>query len=665
MHSIIFYYADNKLNQTVSQFETAINDQQGSDSNWEKVRQEVTCAICLELLDDPKSMPCLHTYCKKCLMEALAKRPHDPDFPQDRPAINCPLCRAEVTLPDKGIEGLPSNFSATRLVETVQLQDKLEQNKTPLCDGCKENDSVASCCDCRGAFLCTSCVKVHKNLPSTKNHVLMMLKDLSMPKTSVTSIKCSPLCQKHPEELLKLYCQDCEVLVCRDCVLVQHKSHNYSFVDDVIEEEKQKLKDVTLEELGEILTSTKEAITGVEQMQAKVLSCNDQHVAQLNKAFQEITDMVIKHKENLLDEINQITKETLSPLKKQQDDLTTLKDNIEKCHDFTRNTLQNGTNSEVMSARKQMLERTKHLKESHDDSELSPVTKPTKTASYNLDKIRAEIEQALVFVDLQQCQIENAPLDVGINEDEVVFLEVVLKGNKGQPICNATNIITVGITAPNKANLDASVEELGDGKYSVSFTAVTHGDHTASIQINGMHISKSPTNINVEETLIPPAQNFILNAAGPQIVHTTTTIQPLLNAFSFLNDATKQEEPANVTSSDMNIWMGGLTLQSNTRSTVVTCTNSRLSTPSPFVTVAATPQPSTIDVALQTSIFGVPSLPSNISMKSHLSTTAMSTQPSIVGKSQAPQPKNSLMFNQPKVTSCSKPRQQTYGGLRW
>ena len=42
-------------------------------SNWEKVRQEVTCAICLELLDDPKSMPCLHTYCKKCLMEALAK----------------------------------------------------------------------------------------------------------------------------------------------------------------------------------------------------------------------------------------------------------------------------------------------------------------------------------------------------------------------------------------------------------------------------------------------------------------------------------------------------------------------------------------------------------------------------------------------------------------
>ena len=243
--------------QIASEFKTSTNDQQGSDSNWEKVRQEVTCAICLELLDDSKSMPCLHTYCKKCLMETLAKRPHNPDLPRDRPAINCPLCRAEITLSDKGIEALPSNFSATRLVETVQLQDKLEQNITPLCDGCKENDAIASCCDCRGFFLCISYVKAHKNVPTTKNHVLMMLKDFSIPESSLVSVKSSPLCQKHPEELLKLYCQDCEVLVCRDCVLVQHKSHNYSFVDDVIEEEKQQLKDVTLQELDKILTSTK------------------------------------------------------------------------------------------------------------------------------------------------------------------------------------------------------------------------------------------------------------------------------------------------------------------------------------------------------------------------------------------------------------------------
>ena len=44
----------------------------------------ITCGICLELLDDPKSMPCLHTYCKKCLMEAVANRPQD-TLPKTRP----------------------------------------------------------------------------------------------------------------------------------------------------------------------------------------------------------------------------------------------------------------------------------------------------------------------------------------------------------------------------------------------------------------------------------------------------------------------------------------------------------------------------------------------------------------------------------------------------
>ena len=238
--------ADTEFKQTVSEFETTINDQQ----IWKKVRQEVTCVICLELLHDPKSMPCLHTYCKKCLMEAVAKRPYDPDLPRDRPAINCPLCRAEVALPDKGIEGLPSNFSATRIVETVQLQNRLSQNRAPKCDGCKESVAVATCCECGGVFLCTICYKAHQNLPMTKNHHYVLLNEFIQPKNPALISSKSPLCQKHPQELLKLYCQDCEMLVCRDCVLVIHKAHNYNFVDDIAEKEKANLKAITLYEIS-------------------------------------------------------------------------------------------------------------------------------------------------------------------------------------------------------------------------------------------------------------------------------------------------------------------------------------------------------------------------------------------------------------------------------
>ena len=103
--------------------------------------------------------------------------------------------------------------------------------------------------------------------------------------TPVLTTNKSLLCPRHPQELLKLFCEDCETLVCQDCVLVRHKTHNYNFVDDIIEEEKASLQDVTLEELQAILNSTQEAIAGVEQMQAEVLSCNDQRVTEINKTF--------------------------------------------------------------------------------------------------------------------------------------------------------------------------------------------------------------------------------------------------------------------------------------------------------------------------------------------------------------------------------------------
>ena len=465
-------------------------------SNWERVRQEVMCAICLELLDDPKLMPCLHTYCKKCLMEAIAKQSHNPDFPQDRQAINCPLCRAEVTLPDKGIEGLPSNFSATHLVETVQLQDKLEQNKTQKCDSCIEGDAIASCYECGGFFLCKNCLNVHKKLPATKTHSMLSLSQLVQLDTAVTVVaNKSLLCQRHPQEPLKLYCEDCEALVCRDCVLVKHKMHNYNFVDDIIEEEKEHLQDVTLQELDKILTSTKEAITGVEQMQAKVLSCNDQHVSQLNITFQEIADILNNRKTTFLVEVRQITKDNLCPLQKQQEDLVTLKEKIKSCNDFTQKTLHNGTSTEIMSAKKQMLERTKHLQDLHSSSPMAPVTKPSTTVLYQMDKIKEVVNSLGVVIDLQQSSLKDIPEKIYVGD--AVCIKAVLKDTKGQPVCSASKAITAEVTVDNNP-VASQVLESGDGKYSMTFTPTRYKNHLISIKVNGHHISGSPTELQID-----------------------------------------------------------------------------------------------------------------------------------------------------------------------
>ena len=137
-----------------------------------------------------------------------------------------------------------------------------------------------------------------------------------------------------------------------------------------------------------------------------------------------------------------------------------------------------------------MLERTKHLKNRHGSSQLSPVAKPTKTICYQLGKINVEVERVAIFVDLQQCSIED--MTASVCEGEKATLNVILKDTEGKPICNAADIFTAAVTTTSNNVIPSSVKELGDGKYSVSFSPSTPVEHIIYIQINGIDIASSP-----------------------------------------------------------------------------------------------------------------------------------------------------------------------------
>ena len=64
---------------------------------WDKVREQIICAICYELLNDPKTLPCLHTYCSGCLQNSVSES-------RDDKIIDCPVCRKSITLNENGVE---------------------------------------------------------------------------------------------------------------------------------------------------------------------------------------------------------------------------------------------------------------------------------------------------------------------------------------------------------------------------------------------------------------------------------------------------------------------------------------------------------------------------------------------------------------------------------
>ncbi|CAH1252223.1 TRIM59 [Branchiostoma lanceolatum] len=121
----------------------------------------LSCAICNNHLTEPKALPCLHTYCCKCLQELATSRRTGAWF-------RCPECRKVVEVPIGGVQAFPTNFLVANVLEKVQQckEEKQKQaDETDMCDVHKQEAQVV--CDTCNVVVCNVCLK-----SGHKEHVL-------------------------------------------------------------------------------------------------------------------------------------------------------------------------------------------------------------------------------------------------------------------------------------------------------------------------------------------------------------------------------------------------------------------------------------------------------------------------------------------------------------
>ena len=84
---------------------------------------QLNCAVCLERFADPRTLPCHHSFCRRCLRGV----PHQQE--EDCVLIKCPTCREPSQLPEGGTDQLPKAFLINKLLE---LQNQVEHNEEVL-----------------------------------------------------------------------------------------------------------------------------------------------------------------------------------------------------------------------------------------------------------------------------------------------------------------------------------------------------------------------------------------------------------------------------------------------------------------------------------------------------------------------------------------------------
>jgi len=191
----------------------------------------VTCPICLETFTNPRSLPCLHTFCLHCLKGCCRDK-----TPGDDAA--CPSCRQDFRIPPKGLDGLPHNFHMQRLVDVKQAScGPLQQREEPcaLCSEEKEDPvppATVYCLEC-DRKLCDRCSRLIHRMSRTQPHnILPVDADIEAAKARVRNMYC----EAHADRLVEDFCFDCKTNICLLCSATKHRQHRRQEIKEVAQE---------------------------------------------------------------------------------------------------------------------------------------------------------------------------------------------------------------------------------------------------------------------------------------------------------------------------------------------------------------------------------------------------------------------------------------------
>ncbi|KNC27338.1 hypothetical protein FF38_01088 [Lucilia cuprina] len=279
------------------------------------------CKICSSRLQSPRVLSCLHVFCESCLSKLLNDESGNISSSSSissvggenistnsaKSHIECPTCKQVTVVGVKGIQSLTCDYILTNILDLATIESEQLH-----CTSCKSKENAISRCNDCANFLCSGCDNAHKYMRCFENHGVVKLEDLQKSADSDKPLVIhKPLyCNVHVSENLKYYCFNCQIPVCNDCLIADHKGseHHYDIigsaeksvrgdVENLMKEAKSKVQycDDAAANLSSALTelqtqhdSARDLIQETFENYKKILEkCRDQALIELEKLHSE------------------------------------------------------------------------------------------------------------------------------------------------------------------------------------------------------------------------------------------------------------------------------------------------------------------------------------------------------------------------------------------
>ncbi|KAM4728783.1 tripartite motif-containing protein 16-like [Anableps anableps] len=270
-------------------------------------RETFSCSICLDLLKDPMTIPCGHSYCMNCIKSFWDE--------EDQKGIHsCPQCRETFT--PRPV--LKKNIMFAALVEQL----KKTGLQTAPADHCYAGPEYVACDFCTGRKLkaiksCLVCLASYCEKHLQPHHYVAPLKKHKLVEPSKNLQE--NICSRHGE-VMKMFCRTDQKCICYLCPVEEHRGHDTVSAAAERTERQRELE----ERRGNIQQRIQDREKDVKLLQQEVEAINhsaDKTVEHSEKIFTELIRLLQKRSSDVKQQIRSQQETEASRVKELQEKL--------------------------------------------------------------------------------------------------------------------------------------------------------------------------------------------------------------------------------------------------------------------------------------------------------------------------------------------------------